>query len=94
MVETIGGERVARLTDLRRRGKAIVKEVQAATSQQESRVVLTVHGKPVVVLQEYRAYQHLVELLVETQRKLHIAELRERLRQLDEGTVKNSHSRQ
>jgi prevent-host-death family protein len=84
LVDTIGGERVASLTELRRRAKAIIEEVQAATNQQETRVVLTVHGKPVVVLQEYGAYQKMLELLAETQRQLHVAEMGNRLRQRNE----------
>ena len=88
MTVTIGGERVARLTDLRRRAKAIIEELRAAKNQQQSRVVLTTHGEPVAVLQEYQAYQKMLDLLAETQRQLHIAEARERLRQMNEGTMK------
>jgi prevent-host-death family protein len=84
LVDTIGGERIASLTELRRRAKAIIEEIQAATSQQETRVVLTVHGNPVVVLQEYGAYQKMLELLAETQRQLHVAEIRNRSRQRNE----------
>ena len=84
MVDTIGGERIASLTELRRRAKGIIEEIQAATSQQETRVVLTVHGKPVMVLQEYGAYQKMLELLAETQRQLHVAEMGNRLRQRNE----------
>ena len=88
MTVTIGGERVARLTDLRRRTKAIIEELRAAKNQQQSRVVLTTHGEPVAVLQEYQAYQKMLDLLAETQRQLQIAEARERLRQMNEGTMK------
>jgi antitoxin (DNA-binding transcriptional repressor) of toxin-antitoxin stability system len=88
MAVTIGGERVARLTDLRRRAKAMIDELKAAKSQQESRVVLTTHGEPVAVLQEYNAYQKMVNLLAETQQQLHIAEARERMRQMNEATMK------
>lgn len=87
MAVTIGGERVARLTDLRRRARAMIEELKAAQSQPESRVILTTHGQPVAVLQEYRAYQAMLDLLAETQRQLHLAETRERLRQLNEGTM-------
>ena len=88
MTVTIGGERVARLTDLRRRAKAIIEELRAAKNEQQSRVVLTTHGEPVAVLQEYQAYQKMLDLLAETQRQLHIAEARERLRQMNEGNMK------
>ena len=88
MTVTIGGERVARLTDLRRRAEAIIEELKAAKNEQQSRVVLTTHGEPVAVLQEYQAYQKMLDLLVETQRQLQIAEARERLRQMNEGTMK------
>ncbi|MEW5956393.1 MAG: hypothetical protein AB1801_01620 [Chloroflexota bacterium] len=86
----IGGERVARLTDLRRRAGTMIDELKAARSQQESRLVLTTHGEPVAVLQEYNAYQKLLQLLEETQRRLQIAEVRQRIRQLNDqemGTV-------
>lgn len=84
---TIGGEQVARLTDLRRQGKAIIDELKAARSQRESRVVLTTHGEPVAVLQEYDAYQKLLDLLAETQRQLQVVETRERLRRMNEGKM-------
>ncbi len=87
MTVTIGGERVARLTDLRRKARVLIDELKAAKSQQESRVVLTTHGEPVAVLQEYQAYQEMLDLLEETQRRLHLAETRERLRQMNEGTL-------
>jgi PHD/YefM family antitoxin component YafN of YafNO toxin-antitoxin module len=83
----IGGERVARLTDLRRSAKSLIDQLKAAKNQQESRVVLTTHGEPVAVLQEYSAYQKMLNLLEETQRKLHIAEVRDRLRLLNEGKM-------
>jgi len=87
MTITIGGERVTRLTELRRSAKTLIKQLKVAKNQQESRVTLTTHGKPVAVLQEYNAYQKLLALLEETQRDLHIAETRERLRQMNEGSM-------
>jgi prevent-host-death family protein len=87
MTVTIGGERVARLTELRRNTRALIRQLKAARTQQESRVVLTTHGRPVAVLQEYEAYQALLAMLEETQRDLQLAETRERLRQMNEGTM-------
>jgi PHD/YefM family antitoxin component YafN of YafNO toxin-antitoxin module len=87
MTVTIGGERVTPLTELRRRARILIEQLQTAENQQESRVILTTHGKPVAVLQEYKAYQALLALLEATQRSLQIAETRERLRQMNEGTM-------
>lgn len=89
MAVTIGGERVARLTDLRRSAKTMIEELKAAKSPQESRVVLTTHGRPVAVLQEYNAYQALLNLLAETQQQLYIAKTRDRLRQMNKGTMRS-----
>ena len=87
MTVTIGGERITPLTELRRRARILIEQLQTAENQQESRVILTTHGKPVAVLQEYKAYQALLALLEATQRSLQIAETRERLRQMNEGTM-------
>jgi PHD/YefM family antitoxin component YafN of YafNO toxin-antitoxin module len=87
MAVMIGGERVVRLTDLRRSAKTLVDQLKAAKTQQESRVVLTTHGKPVAVLQEYHAYQKMLEILEESQRNLQIAEARERLREMNADTM-------
>ncbi len=84
---TIGSEQVARLTELRRNTKTLMEQLQAAQNQQESRIILTTYGKPVAVLQEYHAYQELLARLEEIQHKLHLAESRERLRQLNQGTM-------
>lgn len=88
MTVTIGRERVTRLTELRRNAKALINQLKGARTPQESRVVLTTHGEPVAVLQEYKAYQQLLELLESTQRSLQIAETRERLQQMNAGTIK------
>lgn len=87
MTVTIGGERVTPLTELRRSARALIEQLQEAGNQPESRIILTTHGKPVAVLQEYKAYQELLALLESAQRSLQIAETRERLRQLNEGTM-------
>ena len=87
MTTLIGGERVARLTELRRNARALIEEIKAATTTQETRVVLTTHGEPVAVLQEYTAYQRMLELFEETQRQLRIVEAKERLKQIDAGTM-------
>jgi len=87
MTITIGGERVARLTELRRSAKSLIEQLKVAKNQQESRVTLTTHGKPVAVLQEYNAYQKLLTLLEELQRELHVTETRERLRQMNERAM-------
>lgn len=84
----IGGERVARLTDLRRNAKALIEEIKAATTPQETRVVLTTHGEPVAVLQEYEAYQRMVELFEETQQQLRRVEAKERLKAMKAGTMR------
>jgi prevent-host-death family protein len=94
MTVIIGGEQVARLTDLRRSSKNLLDRIKAARSPQESRVVLTTHGEPVAVLQEYNAYQDLLQELEESRRKLQLAEVRERMRALDAGTVKTVPLRQ
>jgi prevent-host-death family protein len=94
MTVMIGGERVARLTDLRRNAKSLIDQLKAGHSQQESRVVLTTHGEPVAVLQEYSAYQELLEQLEDIQRKLQMAEARNRLRQIDAGAMETVPLRQ
>jgi PHD/YefM family antitoxin component YafN of YafNO toxin-antitoxin module len=90
----IGGEQVARLTDLRRSAKSLIDRIKEAQSPQESRVVLTTHGEPVAVLQEYGAYQHLLDQLEEAQRKLQLAEVRERMRAMNAGEMKTVPLRQ
>ena len=87
MIVMIGGERVARLTELRQSAKTLVDQLKAAKTQQESRVILTTHGQPVAVLQEYYAYQKMLELLEEAQRNLQIVEARERLREMNADTM-------
>ena len=94
MTVMIGGERVARLTDLRRSAKSLIDQLKAGHSPQESRVVLTTHGEPVAVLQEYNAYQRLLEQLEEIQHKLQLAETRDRLRQIEDGTMETVPLRQ
>jgi PHD/YefM family antitoxin component YafN of YafNO toxin-antitoxin module len=88
MTVTIGGERVTRLTELRRNARSLIEQLKAAKTPQESRVVLTTHGEPVAVLQEYNAYQALLALLAATQRELQTSEARERLRQMNAGAMK------
>lgn len=88
MAVTIGGKRITRLTELRRNAKTLIDELKTARTPQESRVVLTLHNEPVAVLQEYRAYQQLLELVESLQRSLHIAETRERLQQMNAGAMK------
>jgi PHD/YefM family antitoxin component YafN of YafNO toxin-antitoxin module len=88
MTVTIGGERVTRLTELRRNARSLIEQLKAAKTPQESRVVLTTHGEPVAVLQEYNAYQELLALLAATQRELQTSEVRERLRQMNAGAMK------
>lgn len=62
--------------------------LQTARTQPQSRVILTTpEDEPVAVLQEYGAYQQLLNLLETTQRALHVATTRERLRQINEGAV-------
>lgn len=85
---TIDGERVTRLTELRRNATVIIDQLQAARTPQESRMVITLHGEPVAVLQEYKAYQQLLEWVESIQHKLQVAEVRERLRQLNAGIMK------
>jgi PHD/YefM family antitoxin component YafN of YafNO toxin-antitoxin module len=94
MTVRIGGEQVARLTDLRRSAKSLIDKIKTAQSPQESRVVLTTHGEPVAVLQEYGAYQQLLDQLEQTQRKLQLAEVRERMQALDAGKIKTVPLRQ
>ena len=94
MTVMIGGEQVARLTDLRRSAKSLIDQIKAARNPQESRVVLTTHGEPVAVLQEYGAYQQLLDQLEEAQRKLQLAEVRERMRALDSGEMRTIPLRQ
>lgn len=88
MTVTIGGERVTRLTELRRNAKNLIDQLKAAKTTQESRVILTTHGEPVAVLQEYKAYQELLALVETTQHNLQIAETRQRLRQMNTGMLK------
>ena len=88
MVE-IGAEQVARLTELRRNPKALPDKIKGAKTQKDSRLILTTHGRPVAVLQEYRAYQELLALLEETQRQLEQAEVPARLEKLKEGRLKS-----
>lgn len=76
MPVTIGGERVTQLTELRRNATVIIDQLQAASTPQESREVITLHGEPVAVLQEYRTYQQILELVESIQRSLQIAETR------------------
>lgn len=85
MLFEIGGEQVVRLTELRRNSKALIARLKSARNQQESRLILTTYGEPVAVLQDYEAYQKLLTQLEEAQRQLHLAETRERLRQMQEG---------
>jgi PHD/YefM family antitoxin component YafN of YafNO toxin-antitoxin module len=85
MLFEIGGEQVVRLTELRRNSKALIARLKSARNQQESRLILTTYGEPVAVLQDYQAYQKLLTQLEEAQRQLHLAETRERLRQMKEG---------
>lgn len=80
-------ERVTRLTDLRRNAKTLIAQLKGAKTLKESRLIVTTYGKPVAVLQEYEAYQDLLELLEKTQRHLQIAETRERLRQMNAGQM-------
>ena len=82
----IGGERVTRLTDLRRRSKEVIDELKEAKNH---RVVLTTHGEPVAVLQEYRAYQEMLKLIEQIEHELHLAKFRERLQAMNEGEVKS-----
>ncbi len=87
MPAKIGEERVTRLTELRRNAKTLIAQLRSAKTPQESRFIVTTHGKPVAVLQEYKAYQDLLALLEKTERRLQIAETRERLRQMNAGQM-------
>ena len=82
-----GEERVTRLTELQRNAKTLIAQLRSAKTPKESRLIVTTNGKPVAVLQEYKAYQDLLELLEKTQRNLQIAETRERLRQMNAGQM-------
>ena len=88
MIE-IGGEYVARLTELRRNSKALLDKIKGAKTQKDSRLILTTHGQPVAVLQDYNAYQELLALLEETQQQLEQAEVHARLQKLNEGRLKS-----
>ncbi len=87
MTITIGGERVTRLTVLRRNVRQLLEELKKASTLKESRVILTTHGRPVAVLQDYEAYQELLRLFEESQEELRIAKVRERLRLRAEGKL-------
>lgn len=65
----------------------IVSQIRSATTPKESHVFLMKQGRPVAVVQEYHAYQTLIDRLESAERKLQIVETRERLRKLNEGAM-------
>ena len=80
---TPSDERVASLTELSNEAESLIDELSAAKTERESRVVLTTEGQPVAVLQNYQAYQQLLQQLTETERRLHLAEARTRIHLTD-----------
>ena len=68
-----------RLRDFRRTADALIAQLKTATTQQESRVVVTTGGKPAVVVQEYGAYQRLLELVEKMEQEVHLAEAKKRI---------------
>ena len=87
MTMQIGGEHVTRLTELRRNSKQLIEQIKTAQTQQDSRVILTSHGKPVAVLQEYEAYQSLVKQLDEVQKQLGLLLVKERFGKIQVGDM-------
>jgi hypothetical protein len=87
MTFEIGGEQITRLTDLRRNSRQLIERLKQAKTPRESRLILTTHGEPVAILQDYKAYQALLTRQEETQKALEIVETRERLRQLKAGEI-------
>jgi prevent-host-death family protein len=68
-----------RLSDFRRTAGDLIAQLKTAKTQQESRVVVTTRGKPAVVVQEYRAYQRLLELIEKMEREIHLVEAKKRI---------------
>lgn len=64
-----------------------VTQLKGATNQADSRLILVRQGQPVAVIQDYQAYQTLLLSLAETEKALHIAQIRERLRQMNDGQM-------
>jgi len=70
--------------------ETLIAHLQSTPHQDEaSCTVLTKQGQPVAVLQDYETYQRLLSYLKTTELAWHIAETRERMRQLDTGQMKS-----
>jgi prevent-host-death family protein len=72
------------LTNFKRRTAEYLRQLHATGSP----MVLTVNGKPEVVVQDAAAYQRLVEMAAKADREEAVAAIREGLADLEAGRVK------
>lgn len=82
---TVGGEKLIKVTEIRRNIKSVLDELGHAGP--DSRVVLMTHGEPVAVLQDYAAYQAMLDKMRELQLQVGLAEARRRAELVERGEM-------
>lgn len=82
---TVGGEKLIKVTEIRRNIKTVLDELEHGGPA--SRVVLTTHGEPVAVLQDYAAYQAMLDRMNRLQLQVGLAESRRRAELIAHGEM-------